>query len=737
MKKDRLLKLFLIVVLLVTSIITYSCYGKDKEEVTSLDFYSQKEEISRMYMEQAILMDMKIQRRKGNYDYFHYYVSGDNIDNYYVSGDYIDSVDSEDKYSLVKAFDDLLDEWEDSNSYWLEGVDYYAYDLTNEMISFSNDNDNLRKDIEVDNKSNLEKYQWIISLSFDENGIVRVEGNGASKWENVFYNLTFDQMFKDSYEDIFDLNTFSINNPKNMKIYFAVNKNLPDTCHLIGLLNEGYSISESLIIYVVFVLILIGLIVLFIPINKLKNIEPFMTIKRIKTLFLFISYVLIVMIWIYMMKVIINCTYNGELAYLLRQEGFSGTVVALVPMINVGGWLVFYSMALYFIYYVKLLFVDGIKKFIIENTFIYSIYNYFKKKMYEVVKLDLASKKNSIIKKIVFISSVLISCLLLVIGVVLEFIYRYSFSFVYYCLICFLLMIIFSIMFTLFIKKNIDNIVNDYDTLLEFSGNLAAGEFNNKMEDNLGLFNALKNELNCINDGFKDAVSKEVASQKMKTELISNVSHDLKTPLTSIMSYIDLLKQPNLSKDETNEYITILDKNTKRLKTLIEDLFEVSKVNSGNIQLNPINLNIYSLIQQVLLEYQEQFDDHNLQIKLNTNSDNIICNLDSEKTYRILENLCQNIYKYALENTRIYIDIEANEDNVSVIFKNISANEIKQDGNQLTERFIQGDESRKSEGSGLGLAICKSFVEVQDGKFNVSVDGDLFKAEILLPRNYK
>lgn len=737
MKKDRLLKLFLIVVLLVTSIVTYSCYGKDKEEVTSLDFYSQKEEISRMYMEQAILMDMKIQRRKGNYDYFHYYVSGDNIDNYYVSGDYIDSVDSEDKYSLVKAFDDLLDEWEDSNSYWLEGVDYYAYDLTNEMISFSNDNDNLRKDIEVDNKSNLEKYQWIISLSFDENGIVRVEGNGASKWENVFYNLTFDQMFKDSYEDIFDLNTFSINNPKNMKIYFAVNKNLPDTCHLIGLLNEGYSISESLIIYVVFVLILIGLIVLFIPINKLKNIEPFMTIKRIKTLFLFISYVLIAMIWIYMMKVIINCTYNGELAYLLRQEGFSGTVVALVPMINVGGWLVFYSMALYFIYYVKLLFVDGIKKFIIENTFIYSIYNYFKKKMYEVVKLDLASKKNSIIKKIVFISSVLISCLLLVIGVVLEFIYRYSFSFVYYCLICFLLMIIFSIMFTLFIKKNIDNIVNDYDTLLEFSGNLAAGEFNNKMEDNLGLFNALKNELNCINDGFKDAVSKEVASQKMKTELISNVSHDLKTPLTSIMSYIDLLKQPNLSKDETNEYITILDKNTKRLKTLIEDLFEVSKVNSGNIQLNPINLNIYSLIQQVLLEYQEQFDDHNLQIKLNTNSDNIICNLDSEKTYRILENLCQNIYKYALENTRIYIDIEANEDNVSVIFKNISANEIKQDGNQLTERFIQGDESRKSEGSGLGLAICKSFVEVQDGKFNVSVDGDLFKAEILLPRNYK
>lgn len=721
MKKDRLLKLFLIVVLLVTSIVTYSCYGKDKEEVTNLDFYSQKDEISRMYMQQAILMDVKIQRRKGNYDSFHHYVSGDNI--------------VEDDLSLSESFNDLLEEWEDSNSYWLEGVDYYVYDLTDEMISFSNGNDDLRSDIEIDNKVNLEKYQWIISLSFNEDGLVKVEGNGASKWENVFYNLTFDQMFKEYYDDIFDLNSFSISNPKNMKIYFAVNKNLPDTCHLIGLLNEGYSISESLLIYVMFILILIGLIVLFIPISKLKNMEPFMTIKRIKTLFLFIGYVIIAMVWIYMMKVIINCTYNGELAYLLRQEGFSGTVVALVPMINVGGWLVFYSMALYFIYYVKLLFVDGIKKFIIENTFTYSMYNYFKKNMYEIAKLDLASKKNSIIKRIVLISLVLISCLLLVIGVILEFIYRYSFSVIYYCLICAILMFIFSIMLTLFIKKSVDNIVNDYNILLEFSGNLAAGEFNNKMEDNLGLFNDLKNELNCINDGFKDAVSKEVASQKMKTELISNVSHDLKTPLTSIMSYVDLLKQPNLSKDETNEYITILDRSTRRLKTLIEDLFEVSKVNSGNIQLNPINLNIYSLIQQALLEYQEQFDNHNLQIKLNTNSDNIICNLDSEKTYRILENLCQNIYKYALENTRIYIDIEANEDNVKIIFKNISANEIKQDANQLTERFIQGDESRKSEGSGLGLAICKSFVEVQGGKFNVSVDGDLFKTEIVLPRN--
>ena len=243
----------------------------------------------------------------------------------------------------------------------------------------------------------------------------------------------------------------------------------------------------------------------------------------------------------------------------------------------------------------------------------------------------------------------------------------------------------------------------------------------------------MKDELNCINDGFKDAVSKEVASQKMKTELISNVSHDLKTPLTSIISYIDLLKNEDLSKEQQDEYIDILDRNTKRLKTLIEDLFEVSKVNSGNIQLNPIDLDIHALLQQVLFEYQEQFEHHHLNLKNDYENKKIICHLDSEKTYRVLENLCQNICKYALEQTRVYLQIVETNQQVIVVFKNISAHEIS-NSDDLTERFVQGDTSRKSEGSGLGLAICKSFVEVQGGTFEVNVDGDLFKTTIIFPK---
>ena len=269
-----------------------------------------------------------------------------------------------------------------------------------------------------------------------------------------------------------------------------------------------------------------------------------------------------------------------------------------------------------------------------------------------------------------------------------------------------------------------------YQILLQSAHHLSQGEFNDKINQDLGLFNSLKDELNCINDGFKDAVSKEVASQKMKTELISNVSHDLKTPLTSIISYIDLLKNEELSNEQQNEYIDILDRNTKRLKTLIEDLFEVSKVNSGNIQLNPIDLDIHALLQQVLFEYQEQFEHHHLNLKNDWENKKIICHLDSEKTYRVLENLCQNICKYALEHTRVYLQIVETNQQVIVVFKNISAHEIS-NSDDLTERFVQGDTSRKSEGSGLGLAICKSFVEVQGGTFEVNVDGDLFKTTII------
>ncbi len=248
------------------------------------------------------------------------------------------------------------------------------------------------------------------------------------------------------------------------------------------------------------------------------------------------------------------------------------------------------------------------------------------------------------------------------------------------------------------------------------------------------MFNSLGTEFTNIKNGFEKAVNEEVKSQKMKTELISNVSHDLKTPLTSIITYVDLLKNDNLSPNKRNEYIETLDRNSLRLKNLIHDLFEVSKANSGNIKLNFVNVDLVALIQQTKFELTDKFNEKNLTFKTNFPEEKIILSLDSSKTYRIFENLLINISKYALENTRVYIDIINHKDEVKIIFKNISADEIKVSEDELVERFIQGDTSRNTSGSGLGLAIAKSFTELQNGIFKVNVDGDLFKAIVIFKK---
>ncbi|MBS5114715.1 MAG: HAMP domain-containing histidine kinase [Erysipelotrichaceae bacterium] len=247
------------------------------------------------------------------------------------------------------------------------------------------------------------------------------------------------------------------------------------------------------------------------------------------------------------------------------------------------------------------------------------------------------------------------------------------------------------------------------------------------MNSNLGIFNSYRDSMGQIKDDFKQAIEREIKSEKMKSELITSVSHDLKTPLTSIVTYVDLLKNQNIEADKKQEYIEVIDRNALRLKNLINDLFEVSKASSGNIQMNYMDIDIIALIKQVLFEYEQAYDQKHLEVKFNSSSEKIILKLDSQKTYRILTNLFTNILKYALENTRVYIDIKETDYNVNITIRNISKYEIQVEAHELLERFVQGDSSRHYEGSGLGLAIAKSFCELQHGTFEVSVEGDLFK----------
>ncbi|WP_286669662.1 sensor histidine kinase, partial [Thomasclavelia cocleata] len=294
--------------------------------------------------------------------------------------------------------------------------------------------------------------------------------------------------------------------------------------------------------------------------------------------------------------------------------------------------------------------------------------------------------------------------------------------------------LIYSTILFVILKNKFNEFKNDYDILLNAVKRLSNGDFDVEINQDIGMFNSLGTEFTNIKNGFEKAVNEEVKSQKMKTELISNVSHDLKTPLTSIITYVDLLKNDNLSPNKRNEYIETLDRNSLRLKNLIHDLFEVSKANSGNIKLNFVNVDLVALIQQTKFELTDKFNEKNLTFKTNFPEEKIILSLDSSKTYRIFENLLINISKYALENTRVYIDIINHKDEVKIIFKNISADEIKVSEDELVERFIQGDTSRNTSGSGLGLAIAKSFTELQNGIFKVNVDGDLFKAIVIFKK---
>ena len=725
--KNRLLKILLFSVLIIASLVTYLSYGvKEKMTSTKLDFDNNRSRITEILTSKSILLDMKIQRRKGNYDLFHYYVKGDDIDQLNVYDD----------YSLKDVFKDYIYNLEDENNHETKGIKYYVYDKTDEKIFFTNSKKNLKNAFETQDKKVLNDYQWYATIDYDENGNISLEGNQTSDWEGAFYNTSFDQLFKNNYLDEGNSNTINqitLKNPTNIKVLIAIPKKLPTNCYLEELCSKQGSISDVLVTYVFIIVAALVIFMLFVPVRKLIEIEPFKTVVKVKLFFMFFIYIILIAMWLAVMTEVLRASWQGTFAWMLRERGMAGAGVAIEPIINVGGWFVFYAMIMYFIFYIKSILVFG-KDFIKEHTLVCSAYHYFKDEIKSLTQFDLKNQKGNIILKIGLISGICIEGILLFVYFFMGIIGNlyYISPRIYLIFTCFISLIC-AIIIMLISKKLLSKVSNDYQVLLQSANHLAQGEFNDKINQDLGLFNSLKDELNCINDGFKDAVSKEVASQKMKTELISNVSHDLKTPLTSIISYIDLLKNEDLSKEQQDEYIDILDRNTKRLKTLIEDLFEVSKVNSGNIQLNPIDLDIHALLQQVLFEYQEQFEHHHLNLKNDYENKKIICHLDSEKTYRVLENLCQNICKYALEHTRVYLQIVETNQEVIVVFKNISAHEIS-NPDDLTERFVQGDTSRKSEGSGLGLAICKSFVEVQGGTFEVNVDGDLFKTTIIFPK---
>ena len=273
------------------------------------------------------------------------------------------------------------------------------------------------------------------------------------------------------------------------------------------------------------------------------------------------------------------------------------------------------------------------------------------------------------------------------------------------------------------------------ELLLNGLKRITDGELSYKIpEENLrGDQKEMARYINRIGDGLDAAVEKSLKDERMKTELITNVSHDLKTPLTSIISYVDLLKRKNFTDPEVLNYLEILDSKAHRLKSLTEDVVEASKASTGNISLEMADLDFVEMIYQVIGEFEERFPEHHLMLITHfPDSPAMIC-ADGRRMWRILENLFGNILKYAMENTRVYAEVLIENNTVIFTLKNISAQPLNIPAEELTERFIRGDVARNTEGSGLGLSIAQSLTELQGGTFELYLDGDLFKVCLKFP----
>jgi len=240
--------------------------------------------------------------------------------------------------------------------------------------------------------------------------------------------------------------------------------------------------------------------------------------------------------------------------------------------------------------------------------------------------------------------------------------------------------------------------------------------------------------LNHLREGVRTSMHEQAKSERLKTELITNVSHDLRTPLTSIITYTDLLKNPDLTEEERKQYIHILDKKSERLKLLIEDLFEVSKMASGNMELHRTRVDLTQLVQQAVGEHEEDLVQANLDLRMTKPHEPIYAYVDGQKWWRLIDNLIVNVLKYALEGTRVYVTLKRTaEGDAEFTVKNVAKYEISENADELFERFKRADASRHTEGSGLGLAIAQSIVDLHGARMSIEVDGDLFKVIVRIP----
>ena len=458
--------------------------------------------------------------------------------------------------------------------------------------------------------------------------------------------------------------------------------------------------------------VIVGLFMLFYPIRIIETASPFSIMKKWKGEFNLVVLGFGITLTC-VGTVFYTCLVMGQWVQQILLD--TGLHVALA---EISCWVLWF-LTLYGIacgvYYLKHIVCNGVVRWIKEDTWSGNLFGYLKKCCNDLLFWDLSDQQ--VLKIIVFVGAhTLLLFLVMALRVNPLCSILYAFFMLFAC------------------KWYIGRIQDDYSELMMEVKELAKGNFDEGICQDVGVFTSLQNELVSLRDGFEYAVDEKIKSEKLKTELISHVSHDLKTPLTCIKNYVELLQEEEMTNEKRMEYVGILNTSVDRLSVMIEDLFEVSKVNSGDVKLELTELNLVALIEQAHAECMDLLESRHLTFVSKMSSRNIPVLLDSNKTYRIFENVFTNIGKYAMPNSRVYIKVEELAEQVVVEIKNVSEAQMDFEADEIMERFARGDKSRHESGSGLGLAIIKSFVEAQQGTFEVSIDADLFINRITFPK---
>lgn len=664
----------------------------------------------------------------------------------------LESEDIVDYNFLTDNLNHYFSVWKQDWNIDFQNLEYTLLDKNGNIIK-SNNQKNLNQLSGASSINELsDKYLFYVTLSFDENGQMNIKNiYGAD--ENEIKNQLSQFNLANIINNRGRFEGHLISNPiKNVTFIYGISKELKYSDRISNIVEMSQRNSYENISYI-YVLILSGIIVFLsalIPYKFEKELTLSKAFFMIPFEFIVIIAVILISSMFFASSRVIYYTLNGDFVNkVLTQIGFDRSIGGiLVDLFNILYWFIYCSIIFAAIVSIKNIFNVGIMGYLKEKLFtvkifrisknilsrvfkvlgkiIFNVINPIKKAIKSIGSIDLTDKSNKFIIKIVAIDAAVI----LAFFIIWAFGIFITWSFIVAVFWGILLALAYCTILFIGLRKYFMDIKNKFEILLSRTNKIAAGNLDIEIAEDLGLFNPIKEQLVEIQSGFKKAVSEEVKSQRMKTELISNVSHDLKTPLTSIITYVDLLKGENITEEERNAYINTLDKKSQRLKFLIEDLFEVSRATSGNISLNLVNVDIVELMRQTEIELEDKIKNANLKFRNYFPGNKIVLKLDSQKTYRIFENLLNNVVKYAMEGSRVYVDIVENNEVAEITIKNMSAEEINFDSEDIVERFQRGDKSRNTEGSGLGLAIVKSFTEVQGGTFNVEVDGDLFKVII-------